>query len=103
MKKTKHILLILLTFSLTSCASLKAMHEEWLVKHCTSLAGYNQGLRDGLTPNQMPEYDYARECSANRDVINSEYLRGFGEGVKSRPQEININKNVNVTTTNKTV
>lgn len=103
MKKIQYMILFLFTISLTGCASLEEMHKEWLVKHCTSLAGYNQGLKDGLTPGHMPEDDYAGECSANRDVINSEYLRGFGEGIKSRPQEININKNVNVTNTNKTV
>ncbi|HSW70537.1 MAG TPA: hypothetical protein VLH77_00985, partial [Gammaproteobacteria bacterium] len=72
------------------------MHKEWVRKNCTPGAAYNTGLTNGLTRGQMPERDYASSCPTNNEALNSAYLKGFSEGMKSRPQEININKNVTV-------
>jgi hypothetical protein len=93
--KIKHIALLAVVSSLSGCAALEQMHQDWLKENCNPSSSYNQGLTDGLTPAQMP-HSYASSCPANNAAINDAYLKGFTEGLKSRPQEININKNVNV-------
>lgn len=92
----KIIGLLIASLALSSCASFEQWHKEWLVKHCTVEAGYNSGLTDGLTAGKMPDQDYANQCSANNNAINHAYLSGFSEGMKSRPQEININKTIKI-------
>lgn len=91
----KHFALILITFFLSSCATI----EEWIQKNCNPAAAYNAGLTRGLTPNTTPAADFAGNCPANNVAINGAYLKGYSEGIKSRPQEITINKNINVSPT----
>lgn len=97
--KTKLMILSAASIFLTSCAAFEQMRQESIKEHCNSNAAYNAGLTDGLTPQRTPDQNYASGyvCpEAGRDSINSSYLKGFTEGLKSRPQEITINKNVNV-------
>lgn len=95
MKKMHYIFLFFLAISLTNCAALEEMSKLELIERCQPVNAYNRGLTDGLTPHQIPRYNYAYRCETNQGAINQEYLRGFTEGLRSRPQEVNINKNIN--------
>lgn len=82
---------------LTSCAALDKMNQSIIKEKCNEPAAYNAGLADGLTPKTLPDKDYASGYICPDTIaatINTAYLRGFAEGVKSRPQEITINKNI---------
>lgn len=98
--KIKAIATLGLLLSLSGCAALEQMHQDWLRENCNPPAAYNRGMTDGLTPGRMPD-SYAKSCPSNNAAINDAYMRGFTEGLRSRPQEININKNVNVNTNKK--
>lgn len=93
--KIKSLVILALLSTLSGCAALEQMHQDWLRENCNPSSSYKSGLTDGLTPARMPN-SYASSCPANVAAIDEAYLKGFGEGLKSRPQEININKNVNI-------
>ena len=97
----KHFVLIVITLFLSSCATIEEWNKEWVQKNCNPAAAYNAGLTQGLTPNMTPASDFAGRCPVNNVAINGAYLKGYSEGIKSRPQEITINKNINVSS-NKT-
>ena len=82
--------------TLTGCAALEQMHEQWVRENCNPQAAFNNGLSDGLSPGAMPKRSYADSCPVNQPMLNEAYMRGFSQGLEKRPQQININKNVNV-------
>lgn len=96
--RVKVIALTLLSLFLSSCAEIdqfmKESHERWVSKFCNMNAAYQMGLEDGLRPDRNP---YFGNCPANNEALNAAYLRGFTEGLRGRPQEVTINKNVNIT------
>lgn len=91
--KIKAIAISAIVMSLTSCAALEQMHQDWLRENCNTTSAYNRGLTEGLTPGQMPN-NYGTSCPTNNAAISNAYFKGFSQGLQSRPQEININKNV---------
>ncbi len=94
MKKLLLITLSLMTLS--GCATLEKMHQQWLAENCNVNAAYSNGLTDGLKLDAMPN-NYANSCPVNQDNIGISYLRGFSKGLEGRPKQINVNQNVNQT------
>lgn len=88
--------LLLATFflmTLSGCATLEKMHQQWLVENCNINSAYSNGLTDGLKPGGMPN-NYASSCPVNQDNIGVSYLRGFSKGLEGRPKEITVNQNI---------
>lgn len=94
----KHLILILVAALLSSCATLEEWNKEWILENCNSVAAYNAGMTQGLTPHTNPDPNFASRCPTNKNTINTAYLKGFSEGARSRPKEVTINKNVNLNT-----
>jgi hypothetical protein len=82
-----------LLISLSGCAALEKMHQQWLVENCNVNAAYTNGLMDGLKSGAMPN-NYGNSCPVSQAQISSAYLRGFSKGLEGRPQEINVTRNV---------
>lgn len=98
--KFKYIMLSICLINLSGCAALQQMHEQWVKENCNTSAAFNSGLADGLQPDTSPKRSYADSCPSNQQAINDAYINGFTQGLQKRPQQINIEKNVNVKQSN---
>lgn len=86
-------LCIFFVMSLSGCAALENMRQQWLAENCNVNAAYSNGLKNGLESGGMPN-NYANSCAVNQEEIGRAYLRGFSKGLEGRPKEINVNQTV---------
>lgn len=93
--KAKMLGVICGTMLLSGCAQLEAIQQQIIHDTCNQPAAYNAGMRDGLRINGKPAWNYASICPANQKIINAAYNRGFTEGLRNRPKQVLVEKNVN--------
>lgn len=90
------VLILIATLSISGCSMMEQMQRDYLIRHCNPNNAYAEGMTDGLTPDKMPDTNYAGECDTNKNELNQTYMTGFEKGLVSRPQHVDINKNITV-------